>query len=62
MHRQKNTVVYVDFLFTRKKIKSKFMILLYSFYTKIRKSFLKSSLKKLYKKSTISTKEKSSNY
>lgn len=62
MHRKKNTVVYVDFLFTRKKIKSKLMILLYSFYTKIRKSFLKSSLKKLYQKSTILIKEESSNY
>ena len=62
MHRKKSTVVYVDFLFTRKKIKSNFMILLYSLYTKIRNSFLKSSLQKLYKKPTILTKEQSSNY
>ena len=62
MKGRKDNVIYIDFTFKRKKIKSKYMILLYSLYTKIRKSFLKSSLRKLYHKSNISTKKQSSSY
>ena len=62
MLRKKNNVVYVDFIFRRKKLKSKFMIFLYSLYLKIRKLFFKPSLKGFHSKLTTSTKQKSSNY
>lgn len=62
MHRKKNNVIYVDFLFKRKKIKSKFMILLYSFYTSILKSSLKFSIKKFSEKSITPIKQENSNY
>lgn len=59
---RKNNVIYVDFLFKRKKIKSKFMVLLYSFYTKIRKHFLKPFTRKFYKYHSMSNDRQSSNY
>lgn len=62
MYRRKNNVIYVDFLFKRKKIKSKLMILFYYLGTKFRKAFLKSYLNKFYKKPTFSNNQRKSNY
>lgn len=62
MYRRKNNVIYVDFLFKRKKIKSKLIILFYYLGSKLRKSFLKSDLNKFYKKPTLSNNQRKSNY
>ena len=62
MYRRKNNVIYVDFLFKRKKIKSKIMILFYYLSSKLRKAFLRSDPNKFYKKPTLSNNQRKSNY
>lgn len=58
----KNNIIYIDFMFRRKKIRSKPMIFLYRIYSKLRISFFLPKAKQNSKSSNYFKNHKSSNY
>lgn len=58
----KNNIIYIDFLFKRKKLKSKPMIFLYKIYSTIRRKLFFSSSRYNSKSPNYFSSHKSSNY
>ena len=62
MKYNKDNVIYIDFTFRRKRIKSKPFLLLYKCYSKFRKVLLFKPIRSSGKKSTLSNNRETSNY